>query len=131
MPSGIRDLRPEYPVIEITIEGSFEYQESLAIISEAGELQDSQGIPLSLVDATNIIHATPTASVIQLADLIVKVGRPDGWKQAFLRPVDTYAAMSVDFWETAARNRGLAVRVFTDRQAALDWLMSDEDAVDT
>ena len=123
MASQIRDLRPQYPVIEFVVQGSFAYDESLAVVAEGTRLQEAEGILLGLVDATRVVHATATQDVLALANEVARVGRPAGWKQAFIRPEDTFAAMSVSFYETAARNRGLDVRVFADRQEALDWLM--------
>ena len=48
-----------------------------------------------------------------------------GRRQAVLRPRDLDAAMAVDLWEAAANNRGLAVKVFRDRDQALAWLLAD------
>ncbi|MFN8603570.1 MAG: hypothetical protein U0842_24100 [Candidatus Binatia bacterium] len=43
-------------------------------------------------------------------------------REAVLVPNSEAAADLVSFWETAARNRGLEVRTFTDRAEALAWL---------
>ena len=37
-------------------------------------------------------------------------------------PLDDTAADRIQFFETACRNRGMNVRVFPDRAAALAWL---------
>lgn len=43
-------------------------------------------------------------------------------REAVLIPKSEAAADLVSFWETAATNRGLQVRTFTDRAEALAWL---------
>jgi hypothetical protein len=43
-------------------------------------------------------------------------------REAVLIPKSAAAADLVSFWETAATNRGLQVRAFTDRAEALAWL---------
>ena len=46
-------------------------------------------------------------------------------REAVLVPTSAEAADLVSFWETAATNRGLQVRAFTDRADALAWLTGD------
>ncbi len=45
------------------------------------------------------------------------------YRDAILLPQGEAGADDLRFFETTARNRGFNVCVFTDRQAALDWLM--------
>jgi hypothetical protein len=127
MPIEFRDLRPEYPVVEIVVEGSFTYPESAEVMREGTAYQRAEGILLLLIDATGIIQPTPPAGIIELAENVAEMGAPPGWKQAFLRPTDLFAAMSADMWEASAQNRGLNVKAFKDRDQALAWLLADTD----
>lgn len=45
------------------------------------------------------------------------------YKDAIILPRRKAEAQDIKFFETTARNRGFNVRVFSDRQAAIDWLM--------
>lgn len=69
-------------------------------------------------------------SVLDLYDTASSIGQLPGaalLKEAVLLPPTAAAATadSVHFWETTATNRGMQVRVFADRDAALTWLTSD------
>ena len=46
------------------------------------------------------------------------------YKEAVLMPAAPGLAEKVTFWETACRNRGLWVKVFSDRDSALAWLLT-------
>lgn len=46
------------------------------------------------------------------------------YKEAVLMPAARGLAEKVTFWETACRNRGLWVKVFSDRDSALAWLLT-------
>lgn len=45
------------------------------------------------------------------------------YKDAIILPRRKPEAQDIKFFETTARNRGYNVRVFSDRQTAIDWLM--------
>lgn len=66
-------------------------------------------------------------SVLDLYDTAASIGEIPGvamLKEAVLLPptAAVAAADTVHFWETAATNRGIQVRVFADRDAAMTWL---------
>lgn len=44
-------------------------------------------------------------------------------KEAVLLPADPHASELPRFWETVSVNHGLAVRNFSDRDAAIAWLL--------
>jgi len=53
---------------------------------------------------------------------LASVNATGAFREAVVRPIDVEGADLVEFWETAARNRGLNVQTFNDRQSAIDWL---------
>lgn len=66
-------------------------------------------------------------SVLDLYDTAASLGAMPGvatLKEAVLLPATaaTVATDAVRFWETTATNRGIQVRVFADRAAAVTWL---------
>lgn len=67
-------------------------------------------------------------SVLDLYDAAVSIGAVPGaarLKEAVLVPSSAAAADTVQFWETAATNRGIHVRLFTNRDDALNWLRTE------
>ncbi|MFN7913851.1 MAG: hypothetical protein U0Q55_00830 [Vicinamibacterales bacterium] len=65
---------------------------------------------MDLYDAATELGATPGSSLL---------------KEAVLVPLMPDAADTVAFWETAAVNRGIQVKLFTNRDDALVWLLAD------
>lgn len=47
-------------------------------------------------------------------------------KMAVILPSARQARKDVEFYETVCRNRGWAVKIFTERQRAIDWLTLDD-----
>lgn len=43
-----------------------------------------------------------------------------------IKPHDPNAAVTITLWEAACCNRGLDVKVFCDRESALEWLIATE-----
>ena len=125
MAGVVRSLGPDVPVIEVVVEGSMTDPDTMELVTSGMRMQHEQGYLLGLVDATRLTQKATPALVIQVADHLRDAGVPDGWRQAVLRPRDLDAAMAVDLWEAAANNRGLAVKVFRDRDQALAWLLAD------
>ena len=50
------------------------------------------------------------------------IPRIASYREAILRPRGAEADKLVSFWETTRHNRGLNIRIFDDRERALDWL---------
>jgi hypothetical protein len=58
-----------------------------------------------------------------LLDETPQFGLPIGFRYAVLL-LDEQARRSAEFAQVAAENRGVPVQVFSDREAALEWLLS-------
>jgi hypothetical protein len=79
-----------------------------------------------LTDAT---QATLTVSVYELYGLPKLYEDQDLQRPIFiavLPPASEVGKGLVDFYETVCLNRGWTVRIFRERQEALDWLLGDE-----
>jgi hypothetical protein len=76
---------------------------------------------------SGVTHTPPPSEVVRFAEELSQRGLPRRYRQAVVRPTDTIAATWIDLYATAAVNRGIAVRVFRDRAAAIDWLESATD----
>ena len=57
-----------------------------------------------------------------MADYTVSLGVPSDWRQAVVKPHDLTAAVTIGLWEAAGNNRGMNIKVFPDRDSALEWL---------
>lgn len=68
----------------------------------------------SLFDVYDLVRFYETLSVTYSRSL----------KEAILLPQIPQAAENLSFYELVTRNRGFDVRIFSERQAALDWLLA-------
>ncbi len=64
-----------------------------------------------------------TLDIYELARMFEQFPDMCSYKDAILLPPIPESVEDLKFFETTARNRGFNVRVFSDRQAAIDWLM--------
>lgn len=67
-------------------------------------------------------------SVVDLYDAATAVTAEHGverLREALVLPTAISARDAAQFWETAAMNRGLQVQLFTNRDAAMAWLLAD------
>lgn len=95
------------------------------MLVESRRLQDELGIAHALLDCTDVVKGPSYSSVVEVADYIAALGVPSEWRQAVVKPTDLTAAVSVGLWEVAGSNRGMTVKVFPDRESALEWLTSE------
>ena len=83
----------------------------------------------TLADFTHMRQTAPAGDIVALADVLAQLGVAERWQEAVILPVEPTTAVWVQLWETAAVNRGLRVKSFHDRDAAVAWLLAG-DAVD-
>jgi hypothetical protein len=116
------ELLPGHRIIEQVAVGTLNDPEVFELILGVQQLQQETGIGDTLLDCTGLTQGTASVPVLDLIDRVVGIGMEPGWRQAIIRPHEAFAAMTVDRWMAAANNRGVTVRVFRDREAALEWL---------
>lgn len=117
---------PDHPVIEIGFSGRVTAEELADAFRATVELARAQGITRVIGDCTAMTGAEHTLfDLYFLADAGTTIGMP--WREAVLVPADNQSAEKMKFWETTCANRGLSVRLFHVRQAALDWLLAEPD----
>lgn len=77
-----------------------------------------------LVDCTQMEPGGGSITdIYELVNLFEQFPNIRQYKDAIILPPIPAGIDDLKFFETAARNRGFSVRVFTDRQAAIDWLL--------
>ena len=111
---------------EATYFGRLTASELEAAAGEIMALMQASNTMLLLADCTGVVGGHSVFDLYALADWL-KACAPRV-REAVVLPTLDLAAENVRFWETTCRNRGLAVRIFNDRQSALDWLHQSSTA---
>lgn len=110
-------------VVETVYAGNVTPEELDAAITATGALAAEHLCNRFLVDAGDLGPARgATLDILKLAELLASVPPDVIEREAILPPRSPGGAVDMRFFETAARNRGLNVRVFGDRDEALAWL---------
>ncbi len=91
--------------VDATLDSARE-QQSRLLFADCSALADGHSL-FDLYDAAVTVSVTPHALPL---------------REAILMPDSAGASDRVTFWETAATNRGMQVKLFTDRDQALAWL---------
>ena len=129
MGAVVRCLLPESPIIEMVVDGLLTAEEGARAMTTGLALSREHDIWSTLADFTHMRQTAPAGDIVALADVLAHLGVQDRWQEAVILPVDPITAVWVQLWETAAVNRGLRVKSFRDRDAAITWLL-EGDAVD-
>lgn len=116
-------LLPDVPIVEMVTSGYFSAEEGAEAMAEGITLSIESDVWNVLADFTAMTHTALPADIIALAEALRELGVADRFREAVVRPTDVVAAVWVDLWEKAAANRGIAVRSFRDREAAVSWLL--------
>jgi hypothetical protein len=109
-------------VVEMVYDGATTPTENDDAITRAGTLGAEMLSNRFLVDARMIEAGGTTFDVLALAEFLSSVPPGIIEREAILIPEEAAAADQMEFFETAARNRGLNVRLFDDRDEAIAWL---------
>jgi hypothetical protein len=79
-----------------------------------------------LSDATQATLKVSLLALLDLPEIYQVHGLRRPVRIAVLPPTSEGEESLVDFYETVCFNRGWTVRIFGERQEALDWLLGDE-----
>ncbi len=64
-----------------------------------------------------------TSEVVGLPELFRRLGLDRPFREAMIAPLDSSVRDQAEFYETVCVNRGIPVRVFRDRDSAVQWLV--------
>ena len=109
-------------VVEMVFAGGVYPDELDAILTTAGVLAAENLTNRFLVDCRELAAGGSAFDVLALAEPLASFPPGIIEREAVMLPLEAGAAEQIEFFETACRNRGLDVRVFHDREAALSWL---------
>lgn len=110
--------------VETRYEGVLGADELAAAVQQTLAVARAHGTTLYLGDCSKLVGGHTIFDLYGFVRLLESLGLVGRFKEALIMPALSAAARDVVFWETACQNRGLLVKVFPDREAALQWLCS-------
>jgi hypothetical protein len=122
MPWELRMIE-ESQIIETVFSGINSMNELVQAVQTNMEMGQKHGINRFLADCTALDGGTSLTDIFHLAEFYDSLPIDRHLKEAVLLPVLPDAKSDLQFFETTTRNRGFDIRVFEDRQAAIDWLL--------
>ena len=113
-------------IIEVFYTGQITGRDLQEVTSELINLEIEKGMNRFLIDTTEM-RLPPSFSLIDLYDLPSKQYLEDeadrhGRVAVVFLPTSSTAKKAAEFYETVCRNRGWMVKVFSERQEAVNWL---------
>ncbi len=111
------------PIAEMVYDGALSRAELVASAHEVVALAASLGTTLILADARALEGGHSIVDLFGLADSLATDNAVKRLKEAVVVPALPEAAGTARFWETTGVNRGLTIRLFEDREAAIAWLL--------
>lgn len=109
-------------LIRVEYVGDITPGELSAAIRETVRTALQQDCARVLTDCTQMLDGHSAFDLYAALDGIGASGLAGRYREAVLLPAAPRAIENVRFWETACRNRGIDVRAFDDRDAALAWV---------
>ena len=110
-------------VIELTYRGLTTGDDLKAATSQCIALGKQTGTAKFFVDEVGMELAASVVDMLHLpTQQYVKEEADRRGRVAVMLPVSEEARKAVRFYELACQNNGWAVRLFSERQSALDWL---------
>jgi len=97
--------------------------ESLEItIQECFRIAREKSTFLFLGDCTELSGGGSPLDMYQMARMYEEIPESRLVKEAIILPISDKGIEDMKFYETTTRNRGFNVRLFNNRQTAIDWL---------
>jgi hypothetical protein len=112
----------ELRIIESTFSGLVPPQELGQSVQSAIAIGLRERVGRCLTDCSRIEGGHSLFDLLAQIDNIQVNSHQVAIKEALIMPATADSAERAQFWEDACRNRGLNVRIFPERGAALAWL---------
>ena len=116
-------LHSDHPVIETRYSGLLSQSELYQAVSETITLAREHERVLFLADCSLLDGGHSFTDLFFLADFILAEATSHTLKEAVLVAGSSVSSEHVEFWETTCFNRGFNVKIFHDRQRAIEWLL--------
>jgi len=105
----------------ITNTGPFTHEDFMKQAREALEVSQLKKCNKFLVDCTSMIIQSQTIDIYATSAFYDEIGAPKENKIALVVPAGTKTEADLRFYETVCINRGWKVRMFADRESAMQW----------
>jgi hypothetical protein len=112
----------EAGVVEMVFAGSASPDEIDAGMVAAGAAGAEHLTSRYLVDVREQVAGGTAFDILALGEFLASLPPDVIEREAVVLPLDPAAVEEFRFFETVCRNRGLDVRVFAERDEALEWL---------
>lgn len=116
-------VHPEFPIVETSYTGIIAPKEMFEAARETISIAHEKGVTRLLSDCTAFKGGHTVFDLYTLAEDVKADRISRVLKEAIIIPEGLESVQLVRFWETTCANRGITVRIFNDRQGAIDWLM--------
>jgi hypothetical protein len=118
------DYHGDLQIVVLTFSGEITGPELLEAAASRIELGQEKGATKFLIDAAEMIAPTSTTlAVLEMpARMYLEKNMERTSRIAVLIPTDPESRWIAEFYENASVNRGWHVKLFTDRNGAIDWL---------
>ncbi len=117
---------PELGIVETCYEGRISKDELQAAARHTLQLGQQHETNWFLGDCTNLQGGHSIIDLYGLVELLAAHEVSPRFREAILLPGLQASVRDVEFWETACWNRGITVRLFDQREAALKWLINEK-----
>ena len=97
-------------------------EDLIAAAKEAMNLAQTHRTARVLADCSALSGGHTIFDLFDLAKDFAAAAQSINMQEAVIIPAGSAKVVDVKFWETTCVNRGLNVRIFHDRQSAIDWL---------
>jgi hypothetical protein len=114
----------EPPILELCFEGTLTPAELKKAAQTTLDLAVATGIYRVLADGTALQGGHSIVDLYATVQLLTSFDFVHELKEAVLLPALPSVAADARFWENACVNRGIQVRLFDDRGAAVAWLLA-------
>ena len=115
---------PELPIVEPTLSGTLTPADLSDVVAGTLALAGSRGRTRFLADCVGLEGGCSSIDLYFAAGVVAATDNAPALKEAIILPGFAPSAEQARFWETACKNRGIAVRVFDGRESALAWLLA-------
>lgn len=116
----------EHDIIESIFEDTTNLQEIKESTVKGLSLAAEKKCKNFLADCSGLKQGSSILELYSLGNFYVEINVERGTRQAVILPNVKKIENELRFYETVTRNRGFDVRVFSDREKAIAWLLGKE-----
>ena len=110
--------------IEITYSGTITESDYKQAIIDFVKFNSEKKCLLVLTDLRDMVVTPSILNVYDSINLFEKMGIDKKTCEALIMPENKFAADNIKFYEIACQNRGYNVKIFYNKEDAINWLRS-------